>query len=194
MIDSNGKWCIFLKRNKKIVLVAHCILNINAKVYGIATEQAGCRQIVGGLLNNGFGIIQLPCVEQSCFGIKRWGQVKEQLDFPTFRAKCRFLLQPIIEQVLDFYENGYEIAAIIGLDGSPSCGVNYTCTGKWGGEIGEDYDLSAKLASLDTLGEAGVMMEVLKEMLEEVCINVKFLAIDESNPDAAEKELISKLI
>lgn len=183
-----------MKRNKKIVLLAHCILNVNSKVYGIATEQAGCSKIVAGILNNGFGIIQLPCVEQSCFGINRWGQVKEQLDFPGYRAKCRFLLQPIIEQVLDFYENGYEIAAIIGLDGSPSCGINYTCTGKWGGEIGDGYDLPAKIDSLDTLNEAGVMMRILKEMLEEVSINVKFLAVDESNPEGAENELLSKLI
>lgn len=182
-----------LRRNKKIVLLSHCILNVNAKIYGIATEQAGCIRIVEGLLKNGFGIIQLPCVEQSCFGINRWGQVKEQVDFPAFRAKCRFLLQPIIEQVLDFYENGYEISAIVGLDGSPTCGVNYTCTGKWGGEIGEGYDLPAKIESLGILREPGVMMEVLKEMLEEMHINARFLSIDESNPNASENELFSKL-
>lgn len=178
-----------LKRNKKIVLLAHCILNVNSKVYGIATEPAGCKMLVGNLLSNGFGIIQLPCLEQSCFGINRWGQVKEQLNFPTFRDRCRFLLEPIVQQVLDFHENGYEISAVIGLDGSPTCGVNYTCTGKWGGEIGEEYDLQAKIESLGTLKESGVMMEILQEMFEEVCINVKFLAVDEKNPEAAEEQI-----
>ncbi len=172
-----------MKRNKKIVLLAHCILNVNAKVYGLATVPAGCKQIVTGLLNRGFSIIQLPCVEQSCFGINRWGKVKNQLSFPGFRSKCRSLLKPIVEQVLDFYENGYEIAAVIGLDGSPTCGVNYTCTGNWGGEIGEDFGLSAKIASLDILREAGVMMDILQEMLEEVGVSVKFIAVDESNPE-----------
>lgn len=183
----------YLKRNKKIVLLTHCILNVNSKVYGIATEPAGFIKIITGIMNNGFGIIQLPCVEQICFGINRWGQVKEQLDFPAFRAKCRGLLQPIIEQVQDFYKNGYEIAAVIGLDGSPACGVNYTCTGNWGGEIGDSYDLPVKIASLTTLQESGVMMEILHEMLDKIDINVKYLAVDESNPEAACQELISKL-
>ncbi|MGI6685778.1 MAG: CD3072 family TudS-related putative desulfidase [Bacillota bacterium] len=183
-----------MKRNKKIVLLAHCILNVNAKVYGLAIEQAGCKQIVTGLLNSGFGIIQLPCVEQSCFGINRWGQVKNQLNFSAFRIKCRSLLQPIIEQVLDFYENGYEIVSVIGIDGSPTCGVNYTCTGNWGGEIGEGYDLPAKIASLSTMHEQGVMMKILQQMLEEEGIAVKFMAIDENNPYTAGEELISKLV
>lgn len=177
-----------------MVLLAHCILNINAKIYGIATEPAGCRQIISGLLENGYGIIQLPCVEQSCFGINRWGQVKEQINFPGFRAKCHELLKPIIEQVLDFYQNGYEISAVIGLDGSPSCGINYTCTGNWGGEIGEGYDIQSKIDSLDKLSEYGVMMEVLKEMLDEIGIVTKFLSVDESDPEATSSELINKLI
>lgn len=130
-------------------------------------------------------MIQLPCVEQSCCGINRWGQVKEQLDFPGFRMKCRTLLQPVIDQVRDFHHNGYEIAAVIGIDGSPACGVNYTCTGNWGGEIGEGYGLAEKIASLGTIQEEGVMMEVLREMLAEAGIDVKFVAVDESNPDAA---------
>ena len=184
----------YLKRNKKIILLAHCILNVNAKVHGLAVEPAGCRTIVSSLMDHGFGIIQLPCVEQSCFGINRWGQVKRQLDFPGFHAKSRALLQPVIEQVLDFQRNGYQIAAVVGLDGSPSCGVNFTCSGDWGGEIGEGYDLPAKIASLSTLPEAGVMMDVLREMLAEVDLIIDFLGIDESDPAAACHTLLEKLV
>lgn len=176
------------------MLVAHCILNINAKVYGIATEAAGCRQIVSGLLDNGFGIVQLPCVEQSCFGIRRWGLVKDQVDFPGFRSKCLELLKPVVEQAADFCQNGYEIAAVIGLDGSPSCGINYTCTGNWGGEIGEGYDLQSKISSLKKISEYGVMMEVLSEMLNKAGISVKFLSVDEDSPEASSHELIAKLL
>lgn len=176
-----------------MVLLAHCLLNINAKVYGIATEPAGCMKIISGLLENGYGIIQLPCVEQSCFGIKRWGQVKEQINFPGFRAKSHELLKPIVGQVLDFHQNGYEISAVIGLDGSPSCGINYTCTGNWGGEIGDGYDIQSKIDSLDKLSEYGVMMEVLKEMLDEIGIVTKYLSVDECDPEATSQELIIKL-
>lgn len=182
-----------MKRSKKIVLLAHCILNTNAKVDGLSTEAAGCTKIVAGLLDNGYGIIQLPCVEQSCLGMKRWGIVKDQLDFPGFRAKCRSLLQPIIEQVVDFSNNGYTIAAVIGVDGSPTCGVNYTCSGNWGGEIGEGYSLADKIASLVCLPESGIMIEVLQQMLKEVSLSVKFIAVDEKNPQSAIEDLIKNL-
>ena len=172
-----------MKRNRKIVLLAHCFLNVNAKVAGIATEAAGCKNIVSGLLDAGFGIIQLPCVEQSCCGSNRWGQVKEQLDFPAFRRRCRELLTPIVDQVLDFCENGYGICAVIGLDGSPACGVNYTCSGKWGGEIGDGYGLPEKIASLHQLDEPGVMMEVLAEMFDEVGLAIPFFSVDEADPE-----------
>lgn len=172
-----------MKRNRKIVLLAHCFLNVNAKVMGIATEAGGCKNIVSGLLEAGYGIIQLPCVEQQCCGCNRWGQVKEQLNFPAFRRKCRELLQPVIDQVLDFAEGGYEISAVIGLDGSPACGVNFTCTGKWGGEIGDGYGLSEKIESLGRLDEPGVMMEVLADMLEEANLSVPFFSVDEANPE-----------
>lgn len=183
-----------MKRKKKTVLLAHCFLNVNAKVEGIATETGGCTAIVSGLLQNGFGIIQLPCVEQSCFGIQRWGQVKEQLDFPGFRNKAKALLQPIVEQLVDFKQNGYEICAVIGLDGSPACGVNYTCSADdWGGEIGEGHRLPEHISAPKRLAEAGVMMEVLREMLAEAHLDVKFLAVDESDPETAAEALLKEL-
>ena len=169
------------------------MLNVNAKVHGIAMEPAGCKQLICALLEYGFGIIQLPCAEQHCFGIKRWGQVKEQMNFPAFRNHCRILLQPIVPQVQDFYENGYEITAVIGLNGSPACGVQQTCTGNWGGEIGAAYSLDVKIASLGTLDEPGVMMEVLQEMLMEAKIKTKFLAADEKDPEASSQALLAQL-
>ncbi len=166
---------------------------MNAKVYGLATESAGCKSIISGLLDAGIGIIQLPCVEQSCFGINRWGQVKNQMDFPGFRSLCKSLLQPIVEQVSDFYHNGYQISAIIGIDGSPACGVKYTCAGDWGGEFTGPDDVAVRLETLKTENAYGVMMEVLQGLLLAEKINVPFLSVDESNPESSSKELINAL-
>lgn len=57
-----------MKREKKIVLIAHCILNVNAKVEGIATSKAGVTELITELMKQGYGIIQLPCVEQDMCG------------------------------------------------------------------------------------------------------------------------------
>ena len=54
-----------MKRGRKIVAVAHCILNVNAKVYGIAQCPAGATDLINLLMDNGYGIIQLPCIEQA---------------------------------------------------------------------------------------------------------------------------------
>ena len=137
-----------MKRAKKMVLLAHCILNVNAKVMEIATVSAGCTKLVSSLLEQGYGIIQLPCMEQHCCGSNRWGQVSEQLNFPSFRRQCRELLTPVVDQVEDFCHNDYQVAAVVGLDGSPACGVNRTCTGPWGGELGHVYGLDEKIAAL----------------------------------------------
>lgn len=180
-----------MKREKKMVLVAHCILNVNAKVEGIAPSKAGVDELVIGLMRQGFGIIQLPCVEQDMCGIRRWGQVKEQLDHPNFRERCYTLLQPIINQVEDFIQNGYSVCGVIGLDGSPSCGVELTCSGEWYGEIGEGFNVLEKANTLQMVPKSGVMMDVLKSMLKERNIEIPFLAVDEANPEMSVQGILT---
>jgi predicted secreted protein len=48
-------------RDKKIVLLSHCFLNVNAKVYGLANYQGALEDLIRFLLAEGFGLIQLPC-------------------------------------------------------------------------------------------------------------------------------------
>ena len=182
-----------MKRAGKVVLLAHCILNVNAKVDGLATVPAGCTALVSRLLDEGYGIIQLPCMEQLCCGISRWGQVKEQLDFPAFRRRCAQLLEPIVDQTEDFIRNGYRVCGVIGLDGSPSCGVNETCSGRWGGEIGDGYGLEEKIPTLHPVSGSGVMMEVLRMQLAERGLSLPFLAVNETDPDRDADRILFQL-
>ena len=182
-----------MKRTGNMVLLAHCILNVNAKVGGLATVPAGCTNLVTRLLNEGYGIIQLPCMEQLCCGSSRWGQVKEQLDFPAFRRRCAQVLEPIVDQTEDFIRNGYRVCGVIGLDGSPSCGVNETCSGHWGGEIGDGYGLEEKIPTLHAISGAGVMMEVLRTQLAERGLSLPFLAVHETDPDGDADRILFQL-
>lgn len=177
-----------MKREKKIILVAHCILNVNAKVMGIAGEKGGS-PFIGELLKKGYGIIQLPCLEMIVYGSQRWGIVYEQNDFPGFRERCREALRPIVRQVEDYAQHGYEITAVIGVDGSPTCGVNETVTGRWGGEFNRENDFTARLETLEESKGAGVFMEELKAMLDEGGIKTKFLAVSETDMACAENIL-----
>lgn len=172
-----------MKRSKKIVVISHCLLNVNAKVEGLAVERACAKKLIQYLIENDYGMIQLPCAEMDMCGINRWGQVKSQLDHPNYRRRCRELMQPVVCQIEDYISNGYQIEAVIGVDGSPTCGVNRTCIGEWRGEIGEQYHTMEKAASGRMSPEAGVMMEVLREMLRDSNISIPFYALDEESLD-----------
>lgn len=171
-----------MERSKKIILVAHCILNSNAKVEGLAIYKGVLKDLVRFFMDADFGIIQLPCMETIVYGIKRWGHVKEQFDSPFFRKQCRHMLEPIVDQIVDYHQNGYHIAAVIGIDGSPSCGVSITCSSKlWGGEVSNQFGLQEKMEDLRTVEDQGVFMEELKKLLHNRGIDIPFLAIDEAD-------------
>ncbi len=169
-----------MKRKKKIILAAHCLLNINAKVFGLAEEEGGSG-IIGELISRGYGIIQLPCVEMAMYGVQRWGIVYEQNDFPGFRNRCRELLLPIVEQIANYYSQGYEITAVIGADGSPTCGINTIPKGQCGGEFNEYNKYQEKLNEIEMEHGKGVMMQELEKLLDIYKIHTKFYGIDETN-------------
>ncbi|MGM0471305.1 MAG: CD3072 family TudS-related putative desulfidase [Bacillota bacterium] len=181
-----------MKRNKKIILLAHCILNCNSKVEGLADYQGGLMKVIAPLLEKGVGIIQLPCPELTNYGIKRWGHTKKQFDTPYFRKHCREILTPYLEQIKDYWANDYQILGVIGVDGSPSCGVNYTCFGQWGGEVLSSNKEELR-DDLKQVKEAGVFIEELTKLLIEVGIELPLVAVDEENPEASLEKIKSIL-
>ena len=165
-----------MKRSKKLVLLAHCILNVNSKVVGLAQYAGALEDLVCGHIRCGSGLIQLPCPETTFLGLKRWGMTREQYDTPFYRSHCRNILQPYIQQIEDYLANGYSVEEIVGVDGSPSCGVNLTCAGYCGGEMD---DAARQFENLREISGRGIMMEVLVELLAEKGIAARFSAISE---------------
>ncbi|MEE3662952.1 CD3072 family TudS-related putative desulfidase [Brenneria sp. g21c3] len=166
-----------MQREKKIVIVSHCILNVNAKVYGIA-KAPGALAIVKEIIDDGVGLIQLPCPEMLFSGCKRWGMSREQYDTPVFRRHCARLLRPIVDQVEDYLASGYAILGIIGLDGSPSCGVSVTNSGYTGGS----FRCGAVLQSYSIVSGSGVYMEVLEKLLLKAKVPLPMVGLNEFDP------------
>lgn len=187
-----------MKRNKKILILSHCILNVNSKVYKLANYEGSLQELIVPLMQKGYGFIQLPCPEMLSHGIKRWGQVKEQYDTPYFRKHIKKLLQPILDQLLDYHKNGYELSGCIGVDGSPTCGVYKTCRAKnWEGEISAINSietLKALTNSLEEVLEQGLLMEEFQKALKKHDIHLPFFAIDEANPDMSIKIILKELV
>ena len=186
--NSMGMIGIEDQRSKKIIVVSHCILNQNARIYGIAKFPGMVTPIVEFLVKSGLGIIQMPCPETTYIGIRRWQYVKEQYDTPAFREHCRKIATSILNQIEDYSNSGYEIIAILGVDGSPSCGVNKTSRNPtWGGLIPK------KLPRSEHTSERGVYMEVLEEEMKKRSLNVPFIGVPENHEMDSLKHTISQL-
>ena len=158
---------------KKIVFVAHCILNTASKVVlynqeEIDSEEALRIKFLNSAIEKGVQIIQLPCPEFTLYGSKRWGHVSDQFDNPFFRRHCHEVLVPIIDQLKEYLNNDdFEVLGIVGIDGSPSCGVDYTCKGNWYGSFDGRTDLNETLKDCSLIKASGIYMDVLKEMLKQ---------------------------
>jgi uncharacterized protein YbbK (DUF523 family) len=77
----------------------------------------------------------------------------------------------------------FEVPGIVGIDGSPSCGVEYTCAGPWGGNPSGRDDLGEVLAAVRVEKRPGVFIAVLAAMLREQGIDLPFVGLDAARPD-----------
>ncbi len=159
---------------KKIVFVSHCILNTASKVVLYNQEEIDAEEdlrlrFLKKALENGIQIIQLPCPEFTLYGARRWGHVSDQFDNPFFRKHCRKILEPVLDQLKEYLQNEdmFEVLGIVGIDGSPSCGVDYTCYGDYIGAFDGRNDLEEVLSTCHLDKGKGILMDVLSEMLKE---------------------------
>jgi predicted secreted protein len=125
---------------RKIALVANCLLNQNAKVCDGALYRSVVNPVVEALKSRGYQLQQLPCPELAFAGVRRWWAVYEQYDTPAYRAHCRRLAQAIAPLIEEHLRRGDEVI-LIGLDGSPSTGVRFTSSQpQWGGRPNRAQD------------------------------------------------------
>lgn len=169
---------------EKILFVNHCFLNDATKLkFRVEEEQAKERKkkraILKELLTNEVEIIQLPCPEFILYGSNRWGHTSTQFDTPHFREMSKEMLKPYVLQIEEYLNNSerFEILGVVGINGSPSCGVNFTYVGSWGGELSSPQ-LSNTLTMVEKAEKPGIYMGVFQEMLQEKNITIPFYSIE----------------
>ncbi len=144
---------------RKVALLAHCLLNQNAKVCEGARYPALVSPVIAALRERGYELLQLPCPELAFAGTRRWWAVYEQYDTPAYRAHCRRLAQAIAPRIAAHLRAGAEVV-LIGLDGSPSTGVRFTSSKRdWGGRPNRPQD------DWDIVPGRGVWIEELEAEL-----------------------------
>lgn len=117
------------KRSGKIVVVSHCILNVHSLEDNLAIYPGLEEEVVDLLVKKGVGIYQIPCPEIELFGIFRKALPKESYDHPKIRKTYRKLAEDITQTLKGYIKKGYTIPAVIGAEGSPTCGID--SVGRW---------------------------------------------------------------
>ena len=130
-------------RGGRVVFLSHCLLNQNVRYLGGVGRAGGVSEVVDSYLGRGVGFCQLPCPEQRAWG----GVLKRRMlvaygSAGTVRAPAaRLLLRPftwytrrvyarlaraVTRDILDYRRCGVEVVGLVGIGGSPSCGVATT--------------------------------------------------------------------
>ena len=162
------------ERGRRVVLVSHCLLNENTWYAGGATRPGAVAEVIDELIRAGYGIHQLPCPERLAWGgvLKRhslW--IYDSKGRPRYalrgvllhafvwwtRVIYRRLARQIARDVTDYQRSGIEVAGIIGIGASPSCGVTTT------------LDLRASLEVVAACPAAALTRDVMNEQAVLAC-------------------------
>lgn len=170
---------------QKIVVLSHCFLNDGVKlthqnIEEQAAEKKAKIEFVKKLLDYQVEILQLPCPEFLIYGSKRWGHASSQFNNPFFRRAAREMLEPIVLQLEEYSASPerFEILGVLGIEGSPSCGVTFTYDGDWSGELSGHPELKDTLSGIARVDHAGVFIEVIKEMLQEKGMDIPIHSLE----------------
>ena len=128
-------------RSDRVVFVAHCLLNQNTRYLGGAACPGVVRGAIAPYLQDGTGLVQLPCPEQRVWGGVLKTRLLWALDHPRvagmgrflapavtgyLRRRYRRLARAVADDVEDYVASGLQVSGVVGVAGSPTCGVHTT--------------------------------------------------------------------
>ena len=126
-------------RSRKVVFVAHCLLNQNAISDQTAVYPAAFRDVVDFFLERDVGIVQMPCPELCCLGLDRGDpaggtrevtventRIRAAMADPGPHEMLMRLADLVLLQIREYHKHGFQILGIVGANRSPNCGVDTT--------------------------------------------------------------------
>lgn len=127
------------ERSRRVVFVSHCILNSNTRADGHAGVPGVNQRVLELLMRLNIGVVQMPCPEMMCLGLDRGdvrgGERPVLLENTRIRSGMKSnrstevmdaMIGQVIAQVEQYIEHGFSVLGIIGINRSPSCGVETT--------------------------------------------------------------------
>jgi predicted secreted protein len=153
-------------RSKKIILVPFCLICQAFQAQGIVRFdwKSNIRPIVNELLKHEINIIQMPCPESQfngySIGLLRPPKGYSAYNTKEFRDLCKNLADSTIEMVKGIINADYELIAILGIEMSPSCAVNY------------------QYSNNGMINQKGVFIEELSDLLIKNKIEIPLIGIN----------------
>lgn len=162
-------------RSKNILIVAHCVLNQNAVSDGTAEYPGALEEIVNMAVRNGVGVVQMPCPELSCLGLDRGNirggqspvvrentRIRAMMKEEPAASRMKELVRQVADQIREYRKHHFNILGIVGINRSPSCGVDTTSKN-----------------NREVKG-SGVFMDALEMELKEMDLSISFMGIKPS--------------
>lgn len=192
-------------RSGKVIFVSHCLMNENARYLGGAFTEGCVDEVLDEIRKHGIGVVQMKCPEQAAWGgvLKKhlWlglglrsrsmtlyrlrGMLLRAFLWHTKRA-YRKMARGVAAEIEDYRNSGLGVVGVVGVDGSPSCGVgtivdmkrSFDYLASFGvDEI--DRNKMNELAVMECLAEgSGLFIEALKNRLARRSLRVDFYAYD----------------
>jgi len=167
-----------------VLVVAHCILNRSTRWWQkgqpIERNKGPVDKVLQFLTENKIGVIQLPCPEFAFLGNPRSPATKDDYEsLPGFKEHCKRLAVDSAKQLQALVEMGRNprvtVLAIVGLERSPSCGIESSPRKVRGTVV--------------YVKEKGLFFDALEKEIENLGLEVQMLGLDRHQPD----ELCRKL-
>lgn len=118
-------------RSKYFVFVPFCLLAQAYQAEGLVKYEwrSSIKPFVELLINNDINIIQMPCTESTfnC-SLLRKPMGLSKYDNEKFNNHCEKIAEDVSKQIKEILDSNYKVIAILGIEQSPSCCVNYIYT------------------------------------------------------------------
>lgn len=163
-------------RSKKFVFVPFCLLAQAYQAEGIVKYEwkSSIKPFVQLLIDNDINIIQMPCAESTFNNsLIRKPQGLKSYDTKDFNEHAFIIAQDVASQIRNLVSSGYEVLAILGIEQSPSCCINYIYTNN------------------GTEKRKGLFMQKLYEEIE--YLNIPFIGINRKHINKS-LNLLSEII
>lgn len=196
-----------------MVFLSHCLLNQNTRYLGGAWCAGADRSVVDRYVGAGVGLCQMPCPEQACWGgvlkrtivacygwRSRWFRRGLGLLLPLFllytRWRYRRLAAQVVRQMADYQRSGFDIVGMVGVAGSPSCGLRHTldlgcCLSAVGSLDVATVDralFNARAIAACQVAGSGMFMQALQRQIARRGLAVACLEHDPAGARAAQED------